>query len=64
MVDYLYSSAISFLVSVVANYKMSKKWVYNLERTVKQLSQMWMVVLLSIIGLVSDGTLWEAQTAL
>ncbi len=50
-VDYLVSSGFSFTVSVVFNYIMSIKWVFNVEKTRNKKQEMLLFFLFSIIGL-------------
>ena len=50
-VDYLVSSVFSFTVSVVFNYIMSIKWVFNVEKTRNKKQEMLLFFLFSIIGL-------------
>lgn len=58
-VDYLVSSGFSFTVSVVFNYIMSIKWVFNVEKTRNKKQEMLLFFLFSIIGLgINQFIMW------
>lgn len=50
-INYLISSGISFTVSVIFNYIMSVKWVFNVTKERSQTQDFAIFIVLSIIGL-------------
>lgn len=50
-VNYLLSSTVSFCVSVVYNYILSTKWVFDVTTERKQVQELSIFLILSVIGL-------------
>lgn len=60
-INYLISSAVSFSVSVIFNYIMSVKWVFNVTDERSQAQDFTVFIILSIIGLgVNQLIMWLA----
>ena len=60
-INYLISSAISFIVSVIFNYIMSVKWVFNVTDERSQVQDFTVFIVLSIIGLgINQLIMWLA----
>lgn len=59
--NYLISSAISFTVSVIFNYIMSVKWVFNVSGERSQTQDFAVFIVLSVIGLgINSLIMWIA----
>lgn len=59
--NYLISGAISFTVSVIFNYILSIKWVFNVAGERKQTQDMAVFIILSVIGLgINQLIMWVA----
>ncbi len=62
---YLMSSAISFTVSVIFNYIMSVKWVFNVTEDRSQAQDFTIFIVLSVIGLgINQLIMWLAADKL
>ena len=60
-VDYLISNAVSFTVSVVANYILSMKYVFQRKKNANRVKEFIVFVILSAIGLLLNQLLmWGA----
>ena len=60
-INYLISSGISFAVSVIFNYVMSVKWVFEVEENRDKKQEFALFVVLSIIGLgINQLIMWLA----
>lgn len=60
-INYLVSSAISFVVSVIFNYILSIKWVFNVSGERSQAQDMTVFMVLSVIGLgINQLIMWLA----
>lgn len=60
-INYLISSAISFTVSVIYNYILSVKWVFNVTDERSQTQDFAVFIVLSIIGLgINQLIMWLA----
>lgn len=59
--NYLISSAISFTISVIFNYIMSVKWVFNVSGERSQTQDFAVFIVLSVIGLgINSLIMWIA----
>ncbi|SHJ52444.1 GtrA family protein [Hespellia stercorisuis] len=62
-INYLLSSAISFTVSVIFNYILSVKWVFNVTGERSQKQDFAVFIVLSIIGLgINSLVMWIGVT--
>lgn len=60
-INYLISSGISFTVSVIFNYIMSVKWVFNVTEDRSQTQDFLVFIVLSVIGLgINQLVMWLA----
>ena len=60
-INYLISSGISFTVSVIFNYIMSVKWVFNVTEDRSQTQDFIVFIVLSVIGLgINQLVMWLA----
>lgn len=60
-IHYLVSGAISFTVSVIYNYILSVKWIFDINKNVKKSQELIIFVGLSIIGLgINQIIMWVA----
>lgn len=60
-INYLISSAVSFCVSVIFNYILSVKWVFNISGERKQVQDLTIFMVLSVIGLgINQLIMWIA----
>lgn len=50
-INYLISSAISFIISVIYNYLLSVHWVFNVTGERRQTQDFFVFIILSVIGL-------------
>lgn len=60
-INYLLSSALSFCVSVICNYILSIKWVFNITGERKHTQDLTIFMVLSVIGLgINQFIMWIA----
>ena len=60
-INYLISSAVSFTVSVIYNYILSVKWVFNVNGERSQTQDFLVFIVLSVIGLgINQVIMWVA----
>lgn len=60
-INYLVSSASSFTISVIFNYVMSVKWVFEVEKNRDKKQEFLLFIVLSIIGLgINQTIMWLA----